>query len=392
MRPVGVAERRARLVRRHHLATPAATVEAVAGDLVGLHSSDPASVYLSARARVADFDVADLEAALYERRSLVRLLGMRRTMFVVPRELGSVVNAACTAALAPAERRRLIKMLEDQGISSNGERWLARVEARTLDALAIRDEATAAELTEDVPELGEKLRFGEGKSWAGTVGISTRVLFLLAAEARILRARPLGTWISSQYRWTLTEGWLDEGLREIPAPEARADLLRRWLYAFGPGTLTDVRWWTGWTVRQSRQALADVGAVEIDLDGGSGYLLPDDLEVVRDVEEPCVALLPALDSTVMGWKARDWYLGDHGGALFDRNGNAGPTVWCDGRVAGGWALQENGKVVLRLLDRLDAERRSMLEVKGAQLEAWLGETRITPRFRTPLEKELCSKT
>ncbi len=390
MRRVDVAERRARLARRHHLATPGATAEDVAGDLVGLHSSDPASVYLSTRARVADFDVADLEAALYERRSLVRLLGMRRTMFVVPRELGSVLKAACTAALAPGERRRLIKMLEGQGLSSDDETWLTGVEARTLEALAARGEATAAELTEDVPELGEKLSVGEGKSWAGTVGISTRVLFLLAAEARILRARPLGTWISSQYRWTRTETWLEGGLRDIPAPEACADLLRRWLRTFGPGTLTDIRWWTGWAVRQSRQALADVGAVEVELGAEPGYVLPDDLEAVRDAEEPWVALLPALDSTVMGWKERDWYLGDHGPALFDRNGNAGPTVWCDGRVVGGWAQQKGGKISVRLLDRLDGKRRSLLEAKRAQLEAWLGETRVTPRFRTPLEKELSS--
>ena len=58
--------------------------EAAAESMVGLHASDPATVYLAARARVRDFAHADLEDALYERRSLVRMLGMRRTMFVVP--------------------------------------------------------------------------------------------------------------------------------------------------------------------------------------------------------------------------------------------------------------------------------------------------------------------
>jgi len=117
--------------------------------------------------------------------------------------------------------------------------------------------------------------------------------------------------------------------------EARAELVRRWLHAFGPGTRDDVRWWTGWTVGATRQALAAAGAVEVDLDdGATGYLLGDDLEPVEP-PEPWVALLPALDATTMGWKERDWYLGSHRAQLFDTAGNAGPTVWVDGRIVGG---------------------------------------------------------
>ena len=84
MRRIDVAERRARLALRHGLARPFDSVEDATASLVGLHASDPATVYLSARARVRDFVHTDLEDALYERRSLVRMLGMRRTLFVVP--------------------------------------------------------------------------------------------------------------------------------------------------------------------------------------------------------------------------------------------------------------------------------------------------------------------
>ncbi len=109
--------------RRHHLASAAATVEDATTALIGLHSSDPASVFLSARARARDFQVADLERALYEQRSLVRMLGMRRTMFVVDREVAAVMDAACTQALAPAERRRLVQLVEQQGHASDGAKW-----------------------------------------------------------------------------------------------------------------------------------------------------------------------------------------------------------------------------------------------------------------------------
>ena len=388
-RHIDVAERRARLAVRHRLATPAPDVATAAGGLVGLHSSDPVSVYLSAWSRVRGFEVADLEEALYERRSLVRLLGMRRTMFVVPRDLAAVIDAACTRALAPAERRRLFKLIGEQGIDPHPDRWLAKVTERTLSALRERGQATAKELTAAVPELTARLSFGEGRTWAGTVGLSTRILFLLATEARIVRGRPRGTWISSQYRWAATADWLGEDVPALEPEAARTELVRRWLAAFGPGTLLDLAWWTGWSQRQTRHALAAAGAAEIDMDAGTGYLLADDLDPVPPPPE-WVALLPALDPTVMGWKERSWYLGDHRERLFDRNGNAGPTVWADGRIVGGWAQRADGTIAVELLESVLPSVQGNIEKEALRLQEWLSGTVITPRFRTPLEKRLTS--
>ncbi|HEX5949793.1 MAG TPA: crosslink repair DNA glycosylase YcaQ family protein, partial [Actinomycetota bacterium] len=240
MRAIGVEERRARLAVRHMLTRPAGTVDEAAAALVGLHSSDPATVYLSARGRARGFVPADLEDALYERRSLVRMLGMRRTLFVVPLDVAAAMDVACAKALGPPERRRLIRMLEDQGVARRGcgERWLERVASETFEALGRREQATARELTKEVPDLGAKLVFGEGKKWGGTVGVSTRVLFLLATEGRIVRARPVGSWTSGQYRWARVETWLGAALPSIGHADACADLLRRWLRTFGPGTAT----------------------------------------------------------------------------------------------------------------------------------------------------------
>ena len=103
-----------------------------------------------------------------------------------------------------------------------------------------------------------------------------------------------------------------------------------------------------------------------------------------------MALLPALDPTVMGWVEREWFLDGHGKALFDRSGNAGPTVWAGGRVVGGWAQRASGEVVFRLLTDVGAESEAMIAAQAARLEAWIGSVRVTPRFRTPLERELVS--
>jgi DNA glycosylase AlkZ-like len=393
MRRVCVRERRARLGARHRLASRAATVEEAAGSVVGLHSSDPATVYLSSWARVDGFEPTDLEDALYDRRSLVRMLGMRRTLFVVPVDLAPVMHEACTKALIPGQRARLVRMLEEQRVAptGRGEAWLAKVSAETLAAIAARGEATARELTADVPELGAKLTIGQGKTWAGTVGVSTRVLFLLATEGPIVRTRPLGTWTSGQYRWATTEHWLGAPLRGIDHAEACSELLGRWLRSFGPATMTDIRWWTGWSAALAKRTLGAIDAVQVRLADDVGYMLADDLDRVDDAG-PWVALLPGLDPTAMGWKDRGWYLGDRATDLFDRNGNAGPTVWANGRVVGAWAQTDQGEVVVELFARLDAATRARLDAERGRLAAWLGDVRIRPRFGTPLAKELATRS
>ena len=94
----------------------------------------------------------------------------------------------------------------------------------------------------------------------------------------------------------------------------------------------------------------------------------------------------------MGWKEREWYLGAHGDRLFDRNGNAGPTVWSNGRVIGGWTQTSDGRVVVELLERVDRATRSLVEAERDRLEGWFGGTLVVPRFRTPLEKALADRS
>jgi hypothetical protein len=386
----GDEERRARLALRHHLA-PAARgddVVAVAGDLVGLHATDPATVVLAAEARLRGPAQEAIADALYGERSLVRILGMRRTMFVVPVELAAVVQASCTRGLVPGERKRFIAQLEGGGVTGDGARWLAETEQATLAALAARGEATAAELSADVPALRAKIAVAQGKPYAASQGVSWKVLFLLAADGHIARGRPLGSWTSTLYRWAPMRTWLPGGIAALDTDAAAAELVRRWLATYGPGTMADLKWWTGWTLGLLRRALARLDTTEVALGGGATALvLAGDEEPVR-APPPWAALLPGLDPTAMGWKERDWYLGAHRDALFDRSGNIGPTVWWDGRIVGGWAQRKEGEIVVRLLEDAGAEAVGAIDAEVARLGGRLGDLRVTPRFRTPLEREL----
>jgi hypothetical protein len=314
---------------------------------------------------------------------------MRRTMFVLPLELAAIVQGACTEAIAATQRRRYAKLIEEGGIADDGDAWLGEASAATLEALEARGEAFATELSADVPRLREKLAYGEGKTWAGTVGMTTWVLFLLAADGRIVRGRPRGAWTSSQWRWIPATSWLRTPLRRLEPEPARAELARRWLAAYGPATVADLKWWSGWTLTQTRAALSSIGVSEVDLEGTPGVALPDDLEA-EPSPESWVALLPSLDPTVMGWKERAWYLGEHGPALFDTSGNAGPTVWWNGRIVGGWAARKDGEIAFRLLEDVGSDAVVAVEAEAARLSAWLGETNVIPRFGTPLARELAA--
>jgi Winged helix DNA-binding domain len=391
MRTISVEERRARLARRQFLAPEAKAGDPVelAGAMAGLHATDPATVYLGARARLREPAASEVDRALYDDRELLRMIGMRRTMFVFPLELAAVVRAACTEAIASAQRRRYAKLIEEGGIAADGEAWLDDASAAAFEALEARGVAYAKELSADVPLLREKIRYGEGKNWAGSTSMTTWVLFLLAAEGRIVRGRPRGAWTSSQWSWVPADSWLPEPLPRLDPEAARAELAARWLQAFGPATVTDLKWWTGWNLTHTRAALEAVGALEVELDGAPGFVMPGDEEPEPE-SEPWTALLPALDTTVMGWKERAWYLGEHGPALFDTAGNAGPTVWWNGRIVGGWAVRKDGEIVFRLLEDVGRDAAAAIDAEVERLDAWLGETSVLPRFATPLARELVS--
>jgi hypothetical protein len=410
---VSDAARRARLAQCQHLARPApGTVpDALVGaahDLVGVHASDPATVYLSLRARVPAATTIDIEAALYDDRTLARVLGMRRTMFVVPSADAQRLRVGCTTQLVAGERRRLIEMLEGAGVAADCETWLDDVLKRTRKALRTLGTATAAELTAEVPELGISLEFGQGKRWAGSVGLSTRVLFLLATEGTIVRGRPRGSWRSSQYAWSSWDEWFPPAatVRDrtpgATPEEARRHLLYRWLVTYGPGTMVDLRWWSGWTARQVSAALAEIDTRQVSLaDGSVGYVAAESFSDVTRLADIAkhgslplprwAALLPGLDQAVMGWKERAWFLPADSSELFDRNGNVGPTVWVDGRVVGGWAQQADGSVVWQALEGLDEQAQELVAAERAALQEWLGDAVVIPRFRTPLERRLSAR-
>ncbi|MGH9164737.1 MAG: DNA glycosylase AlkZ-like family protein [Acidimicrobiales bacterium] len=308
-----------------------------------------------------------------------------RTLFVFRRELLGVIQAAASQRVAVQERARLARDVEKAGLVEDGALWLDQASTSALDMLAAMGQATSRQLREAVPLLGGSTVYAPHKPYGGAAPVAPRVLTTMSASGTILRASNQGRWNVSRPLWSTTGHWLGALPVVPPEPQARADLVRRWLYAFGPATVADLKWWLGSTLTAVRAALSDVGAVEVDLHGHGGVALADDLDPV-EVVEPFAALLPGLDPTTMGWFERDWYVGGHRSMVFDSNGNAGPTAWWDGHVVGGWHQPTGAEVVVQLLEVVGTEGRVALESEATRLTAWLDGTRVSPRFPSPLSR------
>ena len=369
MRRMRTEERRARLGLRHRLAaeTRASDPLEAARSVVALHSSDPATVFLSVWARTGGFEVEDLEEELYERRSLVRMLAMRRTLWVVPRELVAVVDAACTRTVASRERRRLEGFVAASGASDDPGAWLDEVGDAALRAVEARGEAFTSDLSRDDPLLATKVKLGIGTRWESDVSVGSRILPLLAAEGRLVRGRPRTGWTNGQYRWTAGAAWLGE--EPVRAGSERG------AGRAPPPLACRVRPRDG-----DRHPLVD-GLDGTRGAGGAGRRPARRRRARRGrpvTSSRTTSSRPAQRhrgsrssrrSTRPRWAGRSarWYLGPHERVLFDSNGNAGPTVWWDGRVVGGWSQRKDGEIVWELLEDVGAEAVSAVEAEAARL-------------------------
>ncbi|MFN8109250.1 MAG: winged helix DNA-binding domain-containing protein [Thermoleophilia bacterium] len=391
---IGDAERRARLMWRHHLARDSRIDDParIADDLVGLHSSDPATVYLSLWARMRTPSVAGVRAALDG--ELLRHHAMRRTLWVMSPPVARAAHAASTAGLAAEQWRRLAGLVHDSGIADDGAAWCRDAREELLDALRAQGAPTSARaLGRLVPRLAAPLQLAVGKPYAGTQGAHSRLLMCLAFDGAVTRFSPERTWNSGEYLWGPMEARLPEGIAGMDAMEARAAIAHRYLWAFGPATTDDVRWWTGWTKTHTVRALADAGSLPCTTEAGAAWLAHDDRSDSGEPEARGAAFLPSLDPTAMGWRHRGFAHGELTemlGPLCDRAGNVGPTVWLDGAIVGGWGQRPDGEVVYRTLAPVPARRRRELDAAAAELTGLMDGTVVKPRFPTALAKELAA--
>jgi len=360
---------------------------AAAESVVCLHATEPATVYLSVAARTHGVCVADVDRVLYDDRTLVKQLAMRRTLFAFPRDLLPAAWGSASARVAATEHRKVARDAVAGGLTDDGEAWLEEARSAVLALLGNDGELSAQQIREAVPALDAKVSASASARWGGPIPIAPRVLTWLGARADIVRGVNGGHWRTSRPQWTAMERWLGEQPDAAEEASGYAELVRRWLARFGPGTETDLVWWLGSTRTAVRRALVDVGAVAVSLERDeTGWVLPEDEEPEEEVE-PVAALLPVLDPTTMGWKQREFHLdADDAPYLFDTAGNGGTTAWWGGRVVGAWVQDDDGRVEVVLRGDPGASARAALDAEAERLTAWLDGQVISSVYKSRLMK------
>lgn len=362
---------------RLHRQRRAPDVDTLVRETIGLHSTDYATPYLSAWARLDRFDPAALYARLNAGRGLVRVNAFRNTVHVVHVEDAPVVLAACGAAVAQVGRRSPgLKALPDAAID------------RGVDALvaALADgPRTTNQLKAALPELAADLRY-----WT----------ILAMGRGEVVRAD--GPAIrSNRTRYALARQWIPGFVPgEIPAADARRAVLARAVRSFGPLTEADLAWWLPAPKGEVARALAGLGRdyARVVVDGVAwwyaaeladapsppreaqgAWLLPYEDALLKGYQDRAWLLAPGLQEVVFPHNVTHWHPpdgvdpgpGPHPGAR--ASGEARPTVWYGGRVVGRWE-ERDGDVVLQLHADIGAEGAAAVEAERRRLAAFVAAT------------------
>ncbi|OPY26550.1 MAG: hypothetical protein A4E28_02441 [Methanocella sp. PtaU1.Bin125] len=351
------------VLRRQHLAGSTAPVSLVqvARDVGGLHSTMPATPYLSLFSRVPGFSRDQLDEELYVKKSLIRMRCVRNTLYVLPR---TMVPAAFTAT------KRLTV--------PNSERFC---KYRGVDE---------AEYKRAAPLIVDLVR-GGGKTTAeikAALEPSTSIpamLILMCDRGVLARGKP-PNWRSNAYRYHLfSEYYPGVKLDRPDEAEATRQLISMYVAAFGPVTAGDIAWWTGLGKKTVTDVLAQLPVAYCAIAGLDGEFVMLRRETKwlagqQDAPKRTVNFLPGLDGYIMGYKQRDRYMDRNiCDFVFDRSGNAAPTILIDGRIAGIWdfTLEDEPVVKYCLFDR-DAIGPELPEIvrKAAEIGNFIAGMRV----------------
>ena len=323
---------------------------------------------------------------------LVKHLAMRRTLWVVAADDLPLIQAAASDRVADNERRQAGRpTCRRRASPTTARRGWTRACAAVLRHLAEHGPASARELRAALPELAGSYDPAPGKRWGGETPLAPRVLTVLVGARRHRprsQRRQHGRHRDRGGRRRRTGCRRDAGAA-TPRRRHAPNWCARWLRTFGPATVTDVKWWFGNTLTWARQALRDIDAVEVDLDGTPGYVLPDDLEdrtgpgaVGRAAARPRRhhdgMVRPRLVrrraprrrcSTATATPARP---------LVERPGR---RRLGSGRGRPGRAAAARG--------RRPRRAAAALKRRADELTEWLDGVRINPRFPSPLSRGVC---
>lgn len=333
------------VLEKQHLKKKCSNVLRCVDDIAGLNSIKATTPYLSLFNRIKDFNKSALDEELYEKKRLYRLRLMRSTLFIVSESLLPIAYSATI----DRTRKRLAGFRKYYRFS---EREFKKLKDEIIDLLE-KGEKTAAEIKK---ELGT------------TISIS-RVVRLLMEDVPLLRLKPLGTWKGEQFRYSL----LPKNIKlKMSKEKAKVLLAEKFLQSFGPVTLKDLAWWSGFSKKESEKILENIKTIDV----GDGLLLlekeGDDFENFK-VDDEHILLLSSFDQYVITYKYSVYprlVTKNHLNRIYNEYGELHDPIIRKGRIIGRWWLKKR-KMGYILYDKVVNKKE--LNQKIEEMEEFLRE-------------------
>jgi winged helix DNA-binding protein len=323
------------LLQRKRLA-PAAVVER----LVGLQAQWPSSPYIGIWTRTTSFTRASLEGLL-ARGDVVKATAMRQTLHLVTLRDYALIRAA----------------MSETNFPWNSE--LAGRLAPSVRELAASGPVASADAVAFIERNHELNGVSARRAWQYA---RMRAHLVHHHETALWRARPEGRYVA-----------IDEPETHSPV-EARAELLRRYLGAFGPSSVRDIGKWSMMHVPELKVSLALLEPLRRFRDQQGRELLDVERGPLPDPDTPApVRFLPKWDNVLLAWVDRARMLPEpYRKRVIGMNGDVAQTFLVDGFVAGTWSAT-GGRVVTEPFAKLSRAVQRELAEEAGRLEAFLAD-------------------
>jgi hypothetical protein len=316
----------------------------------GIQAQVTSAAELSIGVRSSAESPESIRSQLWETRKLVKTWAMRGTLHLLPAEELGLFMAAQRRRSASWEQR----WTRYFGLPSMDEvKGLIAAVGDALDGRCLTRAELAREVSQKLAWMDESKMLS---GWGTFLGLPAR-------HGRLCFGPSLGTSV----RFVRPDQWLGSAYRECDEAEAERALLRRYLHANGPAVRRDFQVWLGQPPSLAAWKAVLPEMVEVSVEGDRGWVLAEDLEVIRSARfEEEVRLLPFFDHYLLTHHTSRRHLvpDEHKAKIYRTAGWVTPTVLIRGRVAGTWALEKGAVRVAELRPFSVRERKGLArEVK-----------------------------
>ena len=351
-----------RLGRHHLLERQPARLTTVSEDVCGIQAQVMSAAEIALWARIAGLTQAEIDAALWKRRTLVKTACMRGTLHLLSaREFPLYV-----AAFRRSRVRASLRVMARYGVTE-GEAYAVR--EATMDALAAGP-LTRRALTQRVlsrATVSGKARLWFEASWWGVV-----------RQAIVEGLVCYGPAQGQEVCVVRVDQWLAGG-RPVDESDAGKRVLRKYLSAYGPATPQDFSKWSGFPMPEVRALWESVGEEleALSVQGRPGFVLRRDLRELANSRSgnDVVRLLPSFDPYMLGHGDTSQVVAPaHYKRVYKGAGWLAPVVLLNGRVVAVWSYARRGSrlcVAVEPLESLSKAVRSGIEAESARLAFFL---------------------